>query len=195
LLTFNRETVKAAGIPVTFFTVGLPLLDPTTNFSTVYLDMAARGHQIAMHSYTHPKMEGLPDYQSIDWEYNNDIGAVKQVFNGLHTPYFRPPFGTEGARMRQRLSSALGDANPYIVQWSIDVEDWLWAESSTPEKQLEAFKRDLAKGGNLVVMHYLYNTTVNYLPEFIRLAKATGKQLMRVDQCMEDPNAPPLPSQ
>jgi len=93
--------------------------------------------------------------------------------------------------MRQRLAANLG-GNPYIVQWSVDVEDWLWAETSTPEKQLEAFKRDLNKGGNLVVMHYLYKSTVDYLPEFIRLAKATGKRLMRVDQCMEDPNAPPL---
>lgn len=186
------DIVKSENITVTFFTVGLPLLDPTTNLSNVYLDMQKRGHQIAMHSYTHPKMEGLPDYASIDWEYNNDIGAVKQVFNGMHTPYFRPPFGTEGARMRQRLAHALGTDNPYIIQWNIDVEDWLWAESDTPEKQLDAFKRDVAKGGNLVVMHYLYPSTVGYLREFIQLAKATGKQLMRVDQCMMDPNAPPL---
>jgi hypothetical protein len=41
-------------------------------------------------------------------------------------------------------------------------------------------------------MHYLYNTTVSYIPQFIAIAKATGKQLMRVDQCLEDPNAPPL---
>lgn len=187
------EIVKSEDVTVTFFTVGLPLLDPTTNLSNVYLDMQKRGHQIAMHSYTHPKMEGLPDDASIDWEYNNDIGAVKQVFNGLHTPYFRPPFGTEGARMRQRLTKALGVDDPYIVMWNIDVEDWLWAETDTPEKQLAAFKRDLAKGGNLVVMHYLYPSTVNYLKQFIQLAKATGKQLMRVDQCMMDPNAPPLP--
>lgn len=186
------DIVKSENINVTFFTVGLPLLDPATNLSSVYLDMHARGHQIALHSYTHPKMEGLPDTQSIDWEYDNDIAAVKKVFNGMHTPYFRPPFGTEGARMRQRLVAALGVPDPYIVQWSIDVEDWLWAESETPQKQLDAFERDLAKGGNLVVMHYLYPTTVGYLRQFIKLAKASGKQLMRVDQCMMDPNAPPL---
>ena len=186
------DIVKSENVNVTFFTVGLPLLDPTTNLSNVYLDMQARGHQIAMHSYTHPKMEGLPDTQSIDWEYDNDIAAVKKVFSGMHTPYFRPPFGTEGARMRQRLVTAMGVPDPYIVQWSVDVEDWLWAESDTPEKQLEAFKCDLAKGGNLVVMHYLYPTTVGYLRQFIKLAKASGKQLMRVDQCMMDPNAPPL---
>lgn len=186
------DTVRQAGIPVTFFTVGLPLLDPSSGLAAIYKDMAAAGHQIAMHSYTHPKMEGLPDEASIDWEYNNDIGAVRQVFAGLETNYFRPPFGTEGARMRQRLAASLDDPNPYLIQWSVDVEDWVWATTDTPGKQLDAFKRDVAKGGNLVVMHYLYNSTVNLLPEFIKVAKATGKRLMRVDQCMEDPRAPPL---
>jgi hypothetical protein len=31
-----------------------------------------------------------------------------------------------------------------------------------------------------------------YFREFIRLAKETGRQFMRVDQCMEDPAAPTL---
>ncbi|KAL2190513.1 carbohydrate esterase family 4 protein [Thermothelomyces heterothallicus CBS 203.75] len=201
------EIVQQADIPVTFFTVGLPLLDPTNGLADIYKTMAARGHQIALHSYTHPPLEGLPSDAAIDWEYVNDIGAVRQVFgdgspnnnnsnnnnnNPVHTNYFRPPFGTEGARMRQRLAANLENPNPYLVQWSVDVEDWLWAESDTPEKQLDAFKRDVAAGGNLVVMHYLYNSTVELLPEFIEVAKATGKRLMRVDQCMEDPNAPPL---
>ncbi|KAK0645489.1 hypothetical protein B0T16DRAFT_329594 [Cercophora newfieldiana] len=186
------DIINQANVPVTFFTVGLPLLDPKNSLSKYYKDMAARGHQIALHSYTHPKMEGLPDQASIDWEINNDLGAARAVFgSNIATNYFRPPFGTEGARMRQRLAAQLGN-NTHIVHWSVDVEDWLYAKSSTPSKQLDAFKRDLAKGGNLVVMHYLYQSTVDYLPEFIKLAKATGKRLMRVDQCMEDPNAPPL---
>ncbi|KAH6660640.1 hypothetical protein BKA67DRAFT_60931 [Truncatella angustata] len=186
------QVVKEEDIKVTFFTVGAPLDDASTNLTNVYREMMADGHQIALHSFTHPKMEGLPSYEAIDWEYNNDFAAVAEAFNGLHTPYFRPPFGTEGARMRQRLALALGTETPYIVNWSVDVEDWLWAESDTPEKQLDAFKRDVAAGGNLVVMHYLYPSTVGYLREFIQIAKATGKQMMRVDQCMEDPNAPPL---
>lgn len=186
------DILKSADIPVTFFTVGLPLLDKTNGLAEFYKDMAARGHQIALHSYTHPKLEGLPDNAAIDWEITNDVGAVKQTFPGLTSKYFRPPFGTEGARMRQRIVANLNDPDSYIVGWSIDVEDWIWAESSTPNKQLDAFKRDLAKGGNLLVMHYLHNSTVELLPEFIRLAKASGKRLMRVDQCMEDPRAPAL---
>jgi peptidoglycan/xylan/chitin deacetylase (PgdA/CDA1 family) len=185
------KIIREENIKVTFFTVGAPLLDASTNLTNVYREMQSAGHQVALHSYTHPKMEGLPDYESIDWEYNEDIKAVQKQLNGLHTPYFRPPFGNEGARMRQRLSQSLGE-KPTITMWSVDVEDWLWAQTDTPEEQLKAFQRDVDKGGNLVVLHYLYPSTVGYLKQFIQIAKATGKQLMRVDQCMMDPKAPAL---
>ena len=184
------KIIREEDIKVTFFTVGAPLLDESTNLTNVYLEMKSAGHQLALHSFTHPKMEGLPDYASIDWEYNEDIKAMKSQF-GLDTSYFRPPFGTEGARMRQRLTKAVG-RKPTITNWSVDVEDWLWAETDTPEQQLTAFQRDVNKGGNLVVLHYLYPSTVSYLRQFIQIAKATGKQLMRVDQCMMDPDAPAL---
>ncbi|RDW92218.1 hypothetical protein BP5796_01612 [Coleophoma crateriformis] len=183
------NSIAAAGIHVTFFTVGAALLDTTTNLSSVYKGMLQAGHQVAYHSYTHPPMEGLPTLAAIDWELNNDIAAVSQTL-GITSTYFRPPFGTEGARIRQRLAALI--PNSKFVAWSVDVQDYLWAESTTPEKQLAAFQSDVNKGGNLVVMHYLYQSTVDYIPQFISIAKKTGKQLMRVDQCLEDPNAPPL---
>lgn len=185
------KIIREENIKVTFFTVGAPLLDASTNLTNVYKEMAAAGHQLALHSFTHPKMESLLDYAAIDWEYNEDVKAMKASFNGLQTSYFRPPFGNEGARMRSRLTKAVG-TKATITNWSVDVEDWLWAETNTPEQQKVAFQRDVNKGGNLVVLHYLYPSTVSYLREFIQIAKATGKQLMRVDQCMMDPNAPPL---
>jgi peptidoglycan/xylan/chitin deacetylase (PgdA/CDA1 family) len=185
------KIIREENIKVTFFTVGAPLLDQGTNLTNVYKEMMAAGHQLALHSFTHPKMESLPDYAAIDWEYNEDIKAMKSQFDGYTTPYFRPPFGNEGARMRSRLAKAVG-SKATITNWSVDVEDWLWAETSTPEQQKVAFQRDVNKGGNLVVLHYLYPSTVSYLREFIQIAKKTGKQLMRVDQCMMDPNAPPL---
>lgn len=183
------SSVAAAGIHVTFFTVGAALLDQTTNLTNVYKGMLAAGHQVAYHSFTHPPMEGLPTLAAIDWELNNDIAAVSSQL-GIQSQYFRPPFGTEGARIRQRLAALI--PNSKFIEWSVDVQDYLWALSSTPQNQITNFQSDVDKGGNLVVMHYLYQTTVDYLPQFIAIAKKTGKQLMRVDQCLEDPNAPPL---
>ncbi|KAF9873138.1 putative polysaccharide deacetylase [Colletotrichum karsti] len=183
------QIIRDAGIKVTFFAVGAVLENDATGMASLYKQLKSEGHQIALHSYTHPRMEGLTT-ENIDWEYNEDYRVMTNMF-GEKSKYFRPPYGVEGARMRQRWAAAAG-GNPYIVNWSIDVEDWLWAETSTPEKQVDSFNADVARGGNLVVMHFSYNTTVNYFPEFIKQAKATGKQIMRIDQCMEDPDAPPL---
>lgn len=185
------QIIRDEDIKVTFFAVGAVLENPATGLASFYRELKSEGHQIALHSYTHPRMEGLPSLESIDWEYNENYRVMRDIF-GEKSTYFRPPFGVEGARMRQRWAVAAGSDDAHIVNWSVDVQDWKWAETSTPEKQIDAFKADVAKGGNLVVMHFSYNSTVEYFREFIRLAKATGKQIMRVDQCMEDPNAPPL---
>jgi peptidoglycan/xylan/chitin deacetylase (PgdA/CDA1 family) len=185
-----RQIINDAGIKVTFFGVGAAIEQNSTGMADIYKQFKSEGHQIALHSYTHPRMEALPDYKSIDWEYNQDYRVMESVF-GERSPYFRPPYGVEGARMRQRFALAAGP-QAAIINWDIDVEDYLWAESSTPEKQLDAFDNALAAGGNLVVMHYSYSSTVEYLAEFIQRARAAGKQIMRVDQCLQDPNAPPL---
>jgi peptidoglycan/xylan/chitin deacetylase (PgdA/CDA1 family) len=111
----------------------------------------------------------------------------------LAARYFRPPYGIVGARTRERLAYFIDD--PYIVNWSVDIADWLYANSSMPEMQLKTFERDVKRGGDLVVMHYLSPSTVSYFRDAIRIARATGKHIMRVDQCMGDPDAPPLPGQ
>jgi peptidoglycan/xylan/chitin deacetylase (PgdA/CDA1 family) len=183
------SAISAANIKVTFFTVGAALLDSSNNLTNVYKNMLSLGHQVAYHSFTHPPMEGLPSLAAIDWELQQDMAAVSQTL-GITSQYFRPPFGTEGARVRQRLAALIPGAK--FVEWSVDVQDWLWASTSTPQNQLTNFQTDVNNGGNLVVCHYLYDSTVTYLPQFIAIAKATGKQIMRVDQCLEDPNAPPL---
>ncbi|KAJ5116306.1 Glycoside hydrolase/deacetylase beta/alpha-barrel, partial [Penicillium angulare] len=180
----DEEDVK-----VTFFAVGAGLRDSTTNFTTFYKEMMKKGHQVALHSNTHPKMEALPSMQDIDDEVVRTIQTFHDELD-LTSRYFRPPFGTVGARMRQTLASRID--HPYIVNWSVDVEDWLWANTSTPEHQLDAFYRGVARGGNLAVMHFLNPSTVGYLPQFIRHIKSAGFKIMRIDQCLEDPESPPL---
>ncbi|KAK2742945.1 hypothetical protein FQN57_005075 [Myotisia sp. PD_48] len=183
------QILEEEDIRVTFFTVGTGLLDESANFTEVYREALSRGHQVALHSHTHPRMEGLPTTEAIDHEILMNIQVFRENL-GIRSRYFRPPFGVVGARTRQRLAALIPD--PYIINWSVDIEDWLWAGSPTPEKQFEAFKRDFEKGGDIAVMHYLSPTTISYFRDVFRLVKDSGKQIMRVDQCMEDPDAPPI---
>ncbi|CAG8026919.1 unnamed protein product [Penicillium salamii] len=177
------------GVRVTFFVVGTGLRDRSSNFTEFYKEMLQKGHQVALHSNTHPKMETLQTVREIDEEIIQTVEVFKTQL-GIESSYFRPPFGTVAARLRQQLARHI--PNPYIVNWSVDVEDWLWANTSTPEKQLDAFYRGVDKGGNLAVMHYLNPTTIEYLPKFIQHIKRAGYQIMRIDQCLEDVSAPPL---
>ncbi|CAG8080410.1 unnamed protein product [Penicillium olsonii] len=177
------------GVRVTFFVVGAGLRDRSSNFTAFYKEMLTKGHQVALHSNTHPKMEALQTVREIDDEIIQTVEVFKDQL-GIESSYFRPPFGTVAARLRQQLARHV--PSPYIVNWSVDVEDWLWANTSTPEKQLDAFYLGVEKGGNLAVMHYLNPTTIGYLPKFIQHIKKAGYQIMRIDQCLEDVAAPPL---
>ncbi|KAE8547765.1 hypothetical protein EYB25_009558 [Talaromyces marneffei] len=185
------EILEDEDIKVTFFVVGRGLKDPSTNFTNLYSEMLEKGHQIALHSDTHPKMEGLQSEDEIDDEITGGQHALKDLL-GVESRYFRPPYGTVGARMRERLATHIDD--PYIVNWSVDVEDWLWANTDEPWRQLKAFRRDVERGGDLVVMHYLTWSTVKYFRDFIDIVKQKGKQIMRIDQCMMDADAPELSS-
>lgn len=55
---FAQEVMRILeeeNIVVTFFVVGTGLRTKDTNFTQVYTEMLRRGHQVALHSYTHPK--------------------------------------------------------------------------------------------------------------------------------------------
>lgn len=55
---FAQEVMRILdehNVRVTFFAVGAGLSDVSTNFTNFYRDMIQKGHQVALHSNTHPK--------------------------------------------------------------------------------------------------------------------------------------------
>lgn len=55
---FAQEVMRILdeeNVRVTFFAVGAGLSDPSTNFTKFYREMLRKGHQVALHSNTHPK--------------------------------------------------------------------------------------------------------------------------------------------
>ncbi|GAB1195962.1 hypothetical protein APSETT444_005227 [Aspergillus pseudonomiae] len=134
-------------------------------------------------------MEGMESTKAIDDDIFRNIATFKDLL-GVESSYFRPPYGTIGPRTRQILAKRI--KNPQIINWSVDIEDWRWADSDTPERQLKAFYRDVDRGGNLAVLHYLSNSTVGYFRDIIHYVQGKGLKIMRIDQCLEDPKAPEL---
>lgn len=186
------KIIKEEKIPITFFVQGaaLNLPEGDGNFTAAYREMIEAGHQIGLHTMSHPRMEGLKSEKEIESQITDNIDIVKQKLD-VETKYFRPPYGTVGSRTRQALAKHITD--PQLIMWSIDVKDWVYGEhgDGDPDNmQYKAFQESLEKGGSIVVMHYLYGSTVNQFRDMIQLAKSKGRQFVRADQCVGDPDAP-----
>ena len=187
LLRQTLDLLRKENVPVTFFPKGQDLLDPAT--ANVYRDAVAQGHQIGLYSYTGVKLEGLPDYDSIDREIDQNISVLKSVLN-VTSKYLRPPGGAHGARMRQRLAMKIQD--PIIAMWGID------PQSFPPEKQRQEFiaNATTAASAQLIRFRLQDQSSISLLRDFITIVKETAtppRTFMRLDTCMYDPESPVAP--
>lgn len=107
--TLDKHHVKA-----TFFLVNIWLEE--------YPDMAwkimLRGHEIGMHSTSHPNFCDLNSEQ-MEKELKENAQMIKEI-TGYCPTIFRPPFGAYNNQVIE-LSDSLGYQT---IQWSIDSLDW-----------------------------------------------------------------------
>ena len=76
-------------------------------------------------------------------------GKLKQdLIPRLAARYFRPPYGIVGARTRERLAYFID--NPYIVNWSVDIADWLYGIIEHKTIKTRFFLVDSGIGGLIV---------------------------------------------
>lgn len=80
--------------------------------------IAAAGHEIGNHSYSHPHMNTLND-QGIAYELQKNENIIKDL-TGQRTILFRAPFGEYNNQVIS-MASSLGY---HTIQWSVDSLDW-----------------------------------------------------------------------
>jgi peptidoglycan/xylan/chitin deacetylase (PgdA/CDA1 family) len=156
----------------------LPLYHFNNQLKSIYQKALQDGHEIAYHSHTHPPFSTLPDFM-VDTELDSMTESLDYHF-AVRSSYFRPPFGIVDARLRRNLAQR----KLQTIMWSVDIKDYLYMNSPTPEKQLDAFNEDVSQGGNLVVMHYLSQSTVDYFQQMIQVAKSLGMNIMPINECL-----------
>ncbi|HWJ02167.1 MAG TPA: polysaccharide deacetylase family protein [Verrucomicrobiae bacterium] len=173
------EVLKKENVKATFFVSGRW----AKNNPELLKTMAAEGHQIENHGYSHPH----PDRISVD-ENKREILRTEQVIEGLtgkKTTFFAPPYGEKGA-------SGLRAANElkYITTlWTLDTVDW--REDSTVELIVQRVVYPQVKlgvkpekKGAIVLMHPKPNT-VKALPVIITSLKQEGFRFVSISQLME----------
>lgn len=159
--------LKKYDVKATFFLTNIWLED--------YPDMAKKiadaGHEIAMHSVSHPHMPQLSK-KEMQSELDGNSEKITEV-TGVTPSLFRFPFGDYDNASMQVLAENGVDA----IQWSIDSLDW--QESKTAEGIAERVMSGLHPGA-IILCHNNGTYTAEAIDTIIPYAQEKGYQFVPV---------------
>jgi peptidoglycan/xylan/chitin deacetylase (PgdA/CDA1 family) len=158
----------------TFFLIG----KPASEHPDLVRQIAAAGHSIGTHTWTHPDLAQLKPDDAVD-QINHGISAVETVLHGKpttnpSTPFFRfPGFSSTPATLDLLQSRG-------IVVFGAD----LWASDwnpMTPEEELKILTGRLEETGRgIILLHDPKAHTAAMLPAFLRYLKEHNYHVVHV---------------
>ena len=159
------EGLEANQAKATFFVLG--------SRAAVYPEALKRmvdiGCEIGNHSKSHVQLT-----QVSNAVVNAEISETNDtIINACETNplYLRPPYGSSDNRVR-------AIANMPVVLWSVDTLDW----KSKDVEQVKQAIRSTIKDGDIVLMHDIYQTTVDAILQLIPELKEQGYQFVTVSE-------------
>lgn len=161
--------LKQHGIKTTFFLTNIWLKE--------YPDMAKRivseGHEIGLHSATHPHFTALSDEEMVR-ELEENSRMVKEI-TGYEPELFRPPFGDYNDRVIRTVESS----GYKTIQWDVDSLDW--QDHMTAGDILQRVIGGI-KPGSIVLFHNNGRYTAEVLEPLLSHLKAEGYEVLPVGQ-------------
>ncbi|WP_214700884.1 LysM peptidoglycan-binding domain-containing protein [Exiguobacterium sp. s57] len=164
-----KNNVKA-----TFFLTG----SGANNHPQYIKNIAAKGHQLGNHSYTHPDFTKLNATQ-MKSELDRTEALITSFTGKTTKPIFRAPFGAVNSAVLNGVGAA---GYGYTIQWNIDTIDWKGLTAS----QINTKVQTNIKPGSIVLMHTGAGApgTPLALPTMISQLKAKGYQFVTVSQLL-----------
>lgn len=168
-------------VKATFFLTGSGANDHPQSIRNI----AAKGHQLGNHSYSHPDFTKITSSQ-IKSELDRTESVIKTLTGKSTKPIFRAPFGAvNSAALR-----AIGDAGyTHTIQWDIDTVDWRGVSSN----QIVTKVMNNVKPGSIILMHTGAGAsgTPGALPSMISKLKAQGYKFVTVSEMLKLPTGTP----
>lgn len=168
------DILRRYGIRSTFFLTG----SWAEQNPALVRRIAAEGHRIANHSYSHPDMTKVSD-ETIVSELTKTDEIVRRIVGATTKPYFRPPFGAYDSR----LLRILGREGYKAMYWTLDSTDW--RDDSTAES-VRQFVVSKAGPGYIVVHHLSSEKTAKALSAIISELRAKGIEIVNLPELLGD---------
>lgn len=161
------DVLERCGARATFFEVGEKLRDVPGALERE----EALGCEVGSHSYSHQKFskigggEALADMEASDAAFTEVLGRVPELL--------RPPYGAWNA--------ALDGTGYAAVTWSVDPADWQCRDAG----EIVSFLQGLELDGQVVLLHSLYESTVEAVEFLVPWLQEQGYELVTVSELME----------
>jgi peptidoglycan/xylan/chitin deacetylase (PgdA/CDA1 family) len=171
------EALRERRITITFFLTGKWIKDNPD----LARQIAADGHEIANHTFTHPDLTRLGD-AALRQELADTEALLKQTAGVSSRPLFRPPYG---AYDEQVLRAVVGQG--YLpIYWTLDSLDSV-GEPKTPEFLLERVTRKLTPEqlrGAIILAHCGSDATADALPKILDRFAEMGFEVKKVSEVL-----------
>lgn len=168
------NTLDAYGAKSTFFPNG----DWIANNSSIVKEIAARGHVIESHGYSHPDLTTVSEAE-IRRQLRLDREIIRNTV-GTTSYLLRPPYGAYNSTVR-RIAGEEGYR--YLVLWSIDTSDWATVRNGvtiTPSYIVNITLQNASQNG-IVLMHMHSSKTVEALPTLLQKLSEQGYRFVTVN--------------
>jgi peptidoglycan/xylan/chitin deacetylase (PgdA/CDA1 family) len=179
------DTLAAECVRATFFLVG----KPASGRSALVKRIAAEGHTIGYHSYTHANLAHISPEAAVE-EIDRGIAGVEMALHGVSTttpstPFFRFPY-FDSTPATLALLQSRGIAVFGADFWA---SDW---NPMTPEQELKLLTSRLEQiHKGILLLHDPQQRTVAMLPDFLRYLKDNGYHIVHI---VPAPATPPMQS-
>lgn len=163
------NTLKKYNVQATFFLTNIWLED----YPEMAKKIADAGHEIAMHSVSHPHMSQISAEQVAQELEGNRQMIVDTT--GYQPELFRFPFG----EYDNKSIDVVRSKGYYPIQWSIDSLDWV--ESKSKEDIVDRVTMGLHPGA-IILCHNNGTYTAEAVDEIIAYAQKEGYQFVPIGQ-------------
>ncbi len=150
----------------TFFEVGQLLYSQPEALKR----MDAEGHEIASHTWSHKDLAKSTDAQIREQLDKTDNKLMEII--GKKTTLMRPPYGSVSRRSREVCDKPM-------IGWSVDTLDW---QSRNADKVIASVKGEGDLEGDVILMHSLYQSTVDATRVLVPWLIENGYQLVTVSE-------------
>lgn len=159
------DTLKKHAVPATFFVVGSFM----ETQPELIKRMAAEGHIVGNHTYSHPDMSAISTAEGFEKEIAALETKYKEITGSEMQKFYRPP---QGKYSEQNLKMA-SERGYKTFFWSLAYVDWYVDDQPTRD---EAFSKLLPRihPGAIVLLHSTSRTNCEILDELLTKWKQMG---------------------